>query len=384
MRILACLSEAYVKNCDNYYAKPTSALFLQEVFGKDNIFVVSPYEDGSPPTGWSSHVSSKNFFGVPKFDSIKSFVLRSIRDPSYLKRYIHRCNEIIDNQECDFVWVRNPSLGSLIFALCALKKDKKLVNHMCANAMQGWKNDKYSKKEKILGLAFSFVIRYLAKKISSHRNTINLCTGDVLYKFCKKFSVNTHQFVDLLVQPNQILLGDSSNTICSSFLFIGRLQADKGIFELCEAFSSPELKNLSLSVAGDGSEYAYLKSKYKNVEFLGQISHSELSNVINRTDCIVVPSKNSYEGFPRVIMEAWSYGKPVIVSDAGGVKAFVIDKENCLLLKSVSKQSITKAVKCIHQDTALYKELASGARDMKHVSDKNYWFSVLENVIYEK
>lgn len=383
MKILACLSESYIKGTDGYYAKATSALFLQKTFGTSNVYVVSPYMVGPSISGCSSFVLESNFYSLPHFSTIKEFIKKSFSNPKFFISYLRKSNEILDLAEYEFVWTRNPSLGSLIFSICALKKNKRVLNHMCANAMSGWNNEKYNRVEKILGYCFSHVIKLLVRYIATHKNTINFCTGDELYNYCKKYNINTHQFVDLLIEPSEKQLeAENTPTECKKYLFIGRIQRDKGIHELCEAFSDCKLNNVSLTVVGDGPDFKYLSDRYSSkIEFSGQLPHSQLDKLIDEHHCIIVPSKNSYEGFPRVIMESWSYSKPVIVSNAGGVKAFVKHEINGLLMDDVSKNTLIEYVTRLTSSPKLYKSLIRGSISMKDVSTREYWINRLRGLI---
>lgn len=78
MKILACVSEKYIKKDNEYYASPTSVSFIQEAFPEDDILVVSQLIKGSSQDfdNYGSKVSSGNFFELPYFSSVKYQVSR--------------------------------------------------------------------------------------------------------------------------------------------------------------------------------------------------------------------------------------------------------------------------------------------------------------------
>lgn len=381
LRILACVSEKYVQAGRECVTAPTSVSFIQEAFPGCEVMVASPlveFDGGDLPNG--SKVNLNCFFELPYFSSIQSFVIECIKNPLYYRRFTKRCLTIISESNCSKVWLRNPSIGSLIFGICALKLNKPIVNHMCANALLGWKNEKYTMFEKFLGRCFSYIIYHLIRKIASHPRTINVCTGDVLESLCKKFSNKTYQFVDLLVSPPAGNARHSDS--CKKFLFIGRVQPDKGVFELCSAFS--RLPDLQLTIAGYGPSLKEITDRYasfQNVNILGRVEHSSIGVLLAQSDCVIVPSKNSYEGFPRVIMESWSYGKPVIVADTGGVKAFVKSYINGILVKRVTTSALEACICELSEDPQLYAKLLIGVKNMKDVSNKEYWFRVIRAAV---
>ena len=66
------------------------------------------------------------------------------------------------------------------------------------------------------------------------------------------------------------------------------------------------------------------------------------------------------EGFPRVIMEGWAHKKPVIVSQVGGVKAFVKNAENGLIFTPGNQSELLIALESLLKDDELLKEVRKG------------------------
>ena len=56
----------------------------------------------------------------------------------------------------------------------------------------------------------------------------------------------------------------------------------------------------------------------KHIHFLGMLPHSTLQNHIKASTVIAVPSKWP-ENFPYAVIEAQTYGKPVVASQMGGI-----------------------------------------------------------------
>lgn len=385
MTLLAYLAEPFSLSGSYYKSNSGSLAFLQDAFSKEEIFVASTTinsENIKP----SSSIHENYFEEVQGYDSIKDFVVKSIKNPTFFFKYIQDCNDLLDKHKNSRLWIRNPSIGCLIFSLCALKKDRTIYNHMCANAIYGWKNNKYSNVEKLLGFAFSLVMRYMIFKVIKNKLTVNLCTGDELLSICKKYNPNSYQFVDSLIELDGVDFNtDSLNKAIFKFLFIGRVQEDKGVVDLIESFICllKENGNLELDIVGDGVLLNGLREKYKcckKIIFHGQIPHDKLNFYIKKSSVIVVPSKNRYEGFPRVIMESWSMKKPVIVSDVGGVKAFVMNYYNGILYPYLSMDGLISSMRNV-LDPVLYEKLVIGASDMSRVSNKRYWINELRKII---
>lgn len=392
MKIIAFVGETFEKNNDSYFAKPTSAAFLQNAIGKDNVYVASSFNSKSTlSTNYSTQVDKLNFYEFPHYSSTKDFAIKVLTKKNFLKEYQNYADEIIKKHTGSFFWIRTPSIGSIVFGLRVLKANQKLLHHMCADASNTWKDKKYSFYDKIIGYLFSRIIRLLLAKICRHENTINLCTGDVLENFSKKYSpLKTYQFVDLMSQKlnNNNQKNKDINSDNFNLAFIGRLVEDKGIFVLLKAINNLP-KNVILNIVGGGESYREVtefikKNNLHNRVFLhGQLSFSELSVIYKETDLTIIPSNNYYEGFPRVIMESWSHNVPVIVSNVGGINAFVKDKVNGLIMQPGNSKELEELINLTIKDKNIYHTIKNGAIDMEKYSTFEYWSNKMLAIINE-
>lgn len=101
--------------------------------------------------------------------------------------------------------------------------------------------------------------------------------------------------------------------------FMGRIESEKGIDVLCAAWDRLKQRGVKLLIAGTGRpEYILqLREKYGVPEscFLGMQTPDAF---FPKVDLVVVPSR-AYEGLGNVAFEAMVFGRPVIVSDQGGL-----------------------------------------------------------------
>jgi len=106
----------------------------------------------------------------------------------------------------------------------------------------------------------------------------------------------------------------------SSFviLTIARLDANKRINLLIDAFKLIR-EDATLVIVGEGPELSSLKkqassvkSKNKKIIFLKPMPHSQLKELYQLCDVFTLPSK--LEASPLVLLEALSFGKPVVTS----------------------------------------------------------------------
>lgn len=130
-------------------------------------------------------------------------------------------------------------------------------------------------------------------------------------------------------------------------LFIGRLSPEKGLDTLLEAWR--KLPNVPLKIVGNGPLRKWIQEFTERlgldqVEMCGFLSHEEVLDCLGKAFLLVVPSR-WYEGFPRVILEAYALGVPVVASDLGSMPELVRDKETGLLFKVGDSEDLAYKVR---------------------------------------
>jgi glycosyltransferase involved in cell wall biosynthesis len=135
------------------------------------------------------------------------------------------------------------------------------------------------------------------------------------------------------------------------FLFVGRLSAEKGLYDLLEAFKAAraDLPAARLDIVGSGSIERELKDCVKSddlesaVAFLGTKSVEEIGELLMHSDTLVLPSHS--EPWGLVVNEALSYGCPVVVSDiCGCVPELVVDGNSGFSYPSGDVPGLTAAM----------------------------------------
>lgn len=137
-------------------------------------------------------------------------------------------------------------------------------------------------------------------------------------------------------------LNINDNTFC--FGFIGRLEEQKGLFYLLEAFKELVNKEYTckLVIIGDGSlrnsiiEYVRNNKIEEHVYLTGY--RSDIKNIIQSLDVYVLPS--IYEGFPMINMEIMVNRKIIIATDVGGNREIITDNENGYIVEPKNPQKI--------------------------------------------
>jgi glycosyltransferase involved in cell wall biosynthesis len=126
----------------------------------------------------------------------------------------------------------------------------------------------------------------------------------------------------------------ASKDLAKSILFVGRLENEKGIWELINAFIDLclKFKNLKLNIVGCGNEELKLRSFVlkkklaKNVSFFGNIDYHKVVQFYKNSEIFVLPSKNTptwQEQYGMVLVEAMASGLAIVTTKSGAIPEVV-------------------------------------------------------------
>ncbi len=159
-------------------------------------------------------------------------------------------------------------------------------------------------------------------------------------------------------------------------LFVGRLTEDKGVRVLLSAWARLGGR-WPLTIVGDGplrSEVIVATQRIPNVDWLGWQAHDEVMTYMQRSSLLVIPSL-AYEGFPRIIPEAFSVGLPVLVTGHGGLPEIVEDGKTGTFYKAGDEIDLAQRVESTLSNPSLLAKLRTGARsafESKYSEQPNY------------
>lgn len=140
------------------------------------------------------------------------------------------------------------------------------------------------------------------------------------------------------------------------FLFVGRLSPEKGLPVLLEAWR-PELGRLV--VAGDGPQAPILRTAPPGVEARGAVTPDEVRRLFAGARALICPSL-CYEAFPRVVVEAYAQGVPVVAGRLGALPEVVEDGVTGLLFAPADVAALTACLERVRNDTES-ERLGAGA-----------------------
>jgi glycosyltransferase involved in cell wall biosynthesis len=133
-------------------------------------------------------------------------------------------------------------------------------------------------------------------------------------------------------------------------LFLGLIGDNKGIFDLLKLIAKNRKYfdgKLELKVAGNGEITRLNKtiSKWKVkdiVHFEGWADFEKKEQLFRSSDAFILPSYK--EGLPLSILEAMSYGLPIISSKVGGIPDLIHKSRNGILIEPGNQRAIKNAI----------------------------------------
>jgi glycosyltransferase involved in cell wall biosynthesis len=147
-----------------------------------------------------------------------------------------------------------------------------------------------------------------------------------------------------------------------NLLFLARLEKEKGIFELIDAFNNlTDSSKYNLIIAGSGRAEDRVRRKvdeYKlpNVIFKGFVEKEKKITTYNKADIYIFPSYT--EGMPNSVLEAMAFGLPVLTTKVGGLVDFFEEGKNGFFIEKYSSDSIVEKIHELVNNKDLMLEIA--------------------------
>lgn len=154
-------------------------------------------------------------------------------------------------------------------------------------------------------------------------------------------------------------------------LFVGRLSAPKGIYDLFDAMPDvierhPEARFVLVGVAESDAMEPVVRAEAgrrgiaPRIAFLGALAGRDKAAAFATSRMIVVPSWT--EGFPLVIPEAMAAGLPVIAAAVGAIPDFVRDGEDGFLIAPRDPRALADRICRLLDDEPLRRRISERVR----------------------
>jgi glycosyltransferase involved in cell wall biosynthesis len=149
-------------------------------------------------------------------------------------------------------------------------------------------------------------------------------------------------------------------------LFVGVLERYKNIDGLAEAWrlAAASVPDARLLIVGSGREQPTVERLVADLPdqtaWESRLPQGEIARALDESTFLLLPSRS--EGLPRIVIEAFCRGRPVIGTRAGGIPDIVQDGVNGILVPANDSVAIADAIVRVFRSRALQAELSQGAR----------------------
>jgi glycosyltransferase involved in cell wall biosynthesis len=159
-------------------------------------------------------------------------------------------------------------------------------------------------------------------------------------------------------------------------VFIGRLSVEKGVQTLLQAWRHLGA-NMPLTIVGTGPLVDTVQAavaKTPSIHWMPGVPLETVFKLVGEAAFLVLASR-CYENFPRVIVEAFSKGTPVIVSRLGAMAELVEDGRTGLHFEPTSPEDLAAKVCRIMADPLKRAQMRKAARnefELKYTAEINH------------
>lgn len=188
----------------------------------------------------------------------------------------------------------------------------------------------------------------------------------VLSELWKKYVNDTFGLGDKVRVVYNPCTADISTKKCDKkkqILYAGTVNARKGYGDMIKAFAkiAPDFPDWQIVFAGNGEvEQGKKLARDLGIEsqtvFLGWVSGEAKDKAFKEATIFCLPSYA--EGFPMSVLDAWSYGLPVITTPVGGIPDVAQDGINMLLFNPGDINMLEKQMKRMIEDDSLRNKIS--------------------------
>lgn len=323
-------------------------------------------------------------------DGVKMYFLPSYRGGNVIDKVSYflgsfiKIKSFIINEKPDVVHIHMSHHGSfdrasLIGAFCK-KKGVPVVVHLHGSEFKKYFDECNSQKKKKI------------QKFFKECSTVITLGND-----WKNFVLSIVPIANVVVLNNTVHIPDETvkqeeNKI--HFLYLGVLFKRKGLDDLLQAIKKVvssgciDGKDVVFNIGGTGPEESQLKAKTQSyritqyVNYLGWVNGNDKINELTSNQVFVLPSYN--EGLPIAILEAISYGMPVIATSVGSVSEAVKNSINGYAFKPGDIDGYAKAITDLICNYELRCSMAQASRNLatEKFNENVYFDKIVE--IYKK
>ena len=212
---------------------------------------------------------------------------------------------------------------------------------------------------------FGGVAKWFFKKFTLRADLLFLQTKNLIAAFSDE-KINIAQLPTSRDEPVKALLRNV-HPFAKRFVYLGFVNQSKGIDHLLEAAKTvgedftvhiygPIRENYE---AAQGESFAEKFAAQPNI-YQGVLQKEKVLTTLREYDVLILPTYYRGEGYPGVIMEAYSLGLPVITTKWKSIPEIVQDGETGILIEPKSTKELVSAIRFF--DEKNYSTFSNKAR----------------------
>lgn len=219
----------------------------------------------------------------------------------------------------------------------------------------------------ILGALIIFVGRFFGKKISLRKfggeairtyessNGLKKIYLQWLFSEMDTLFFQTRYLVDFFLGLNaktywfpnvrkKVLRPSIPREFKKRFVFISHVIREKGIDEIIEAFVQLD-KTYSIDIYGPILDRKYSEEYFQKhgISYKGALEAVKVVETLNKYDVVLLPSYK--EGYPGIVIEAYSLGMPVITTNLQAIKEIVDPYKTGVLIEPKDVKGLIGAIR---------------------------------------
>jgi glycosyltransferase involved in cell wall biosynthesis len=215
------------------------------------------------------------------------------------------------------------------------------------------------------------------------RADLVICLSESFRKEVKAIAPRANIIVEMnsVPLPQQVNCHDSTDEV--RIVYLGLINEKKGFFDLLAVMGKicRDNDNVRLLVGGLGEEQRMRREMEAlgittRVEYLGWLEAEERDNLLGTADILALPSYG--EGMPMSILEAMSFGIPILATNVGGVPDIVLDGETGFLVQAGDLEQLYDRLMALIRDPNL--RMAMGARGRRLVEQRHTLDKAIERI----
>jgi glycosyltransferase involved in cell wall biosynthesis len=213
--------------------------------------------------------------------------------------------------------------------------------------------------------------------LGTWRRTVDIYVAGMTGFAREKFRAGGIPVDRLVLKPNFVFPDPGEGDGAGGYaLFAGRLAPEKGVATLLDAWTRLPAGR-SLKILGDGPlapQVEQAAARHPGIEWLGRKPLDELYGLLRRAAFLICPSQ-WYEAMPRIVVDSFAVGTPILASDVGAMADMVHDGLDGLHFRTGDVGHLSERASWLFEHPAERSKMRSAARAEyvdRYTAEKNH------------